>query len=171
MLGDEHRLDGLAGLDTAASGTIQVSGGSSTDLVDKSAAIKSVMNWVKLHPTNVAQKVQIIIEHFRENVGWRLDGKVEGQLVAHRRLPRRRDDHGLGRLVLLTGRGLTRRKGNPSLLGVESGFPAITEPPLDHEPLNRAARSGENLIEANHKVVTKAASTHANWWGYYRQKD
>ena len=57
-----------------------------------------------------------------------------------------------------------------SLLGVESGFPAITEPPLDHEPLNRAARSGENLIEANHKVVTKAASTHANWWGYYRQK-
>jgi hypothetical protein len=30
-----------------------------------------------------------------------------------------------------------------------------------------------NLIEVNHKseVVTKAASTHANWWGYYRQKD
>jgi hypothetical protein len=59
------------------------------------------------------------------------------------------------------------------LLGVESGFPAITEPPLDREPLNRAARSGENLIEENHtsEVVTKAASTHANWWGYYRQKD
>jgi len=67
-----------------------------------------------------------------------------------------------GRLVLIIGRGLTRRKETLSLLGVESGFPAITEPPLDHEPLNRAARSGENLIEANHKVVTKAASTHAN---------
>ena len=40
--------------------------------MDKSAAIKSVMNWVKLHPTNIAQKVQIIIEHFRENVGPRL---------------------------------------------------------------------------------------------------
>jgi hypothetical protein len=68
---------------------------------------------------------------------------------------------------------LTLRKGNPSLLGAESGFPAITEPPPDHEPLSRAARSGENLIEENRKseVVTKAASTHANWWGYYRQKD
>jgi len=62
-----------------------------------------------------------------------------------------------GRLVLIIGRGLTRRKETLSLLGVESGFPAITEPPLDHEPLNRAARSGENLIEANHKVVTKSS--------------
>lgn len=41
--------------------------------------------------------------------------------------------------------------------GVESGFPAITEPPLDHEPLNRAARSGENLIEANHKVCDESS--------------
>jgi hypothetical protein len=32
---------------------------------------------------------------------------------------------------------------------VESGFAALTEPPLDHEPSNRAARSG-NLIEKNH---------------------
>jgi len=30
--------------------------------------------------------------------------------------------------------------------------------------LNRAARSGENLIEAKHEGVTQAASTHANWW-------
>ena len=42
--------------DTAASGTIQVSGGANNDLVDKSAAIKSVMNWVKLHPTNIRRR-------------------------------------------------------------------------------------------------------------------
>ena len=71
--------------DTAATGTIQVSGGPSTELVDKSAAIKSVMNWVKLHPTNVSQKVQIIIEHFRENVGWRLDGKAKAMVVTSSR--------------------------------------------------------------------------------------
>ena len=46
--------------------------------MDKSAAIKSVMNWVKLHPTNISQKVQIIIEHFRENVGWRLRRQGQG---------------------------------------------------------------------------------------------
>ena len=53
--------------------------------MDKSAAIKSVMNWVKLHPTNIAQKVQIIVEHFRENVGWRLDGKAKAMVVTSSR--------------------------------------------------------------------------------------
>ena len=71
--------------DTAGSGTIQVSGGTGGELVDKSAAIKSVMNWVKLHPTNISQKVQIIIEHFRENVGWRLHGKAKAMVVTSSR--------------------------------------------------------------------------------------
>ncbi len=72
--------------DTAASGTVQVWGGEATgELVDKSAAIKSVMNWVKLHPTNISQKVAIIVEHFRENVAWRLDGKAKAMVVTSSR--------------------------------------------------------------------------------------
>ena len=51
----------------------------------RAQAIKSVMNWVKLHPTNISQKVQIIIEHFRENVGWRLDGKAKAMVVTSSR--------------------------------------------------------------------------------------
>ncbi|MEC4841099.1 DEAD/DEAH box helicase family protein [Mycobacteroides chelonae] len=72
-------------VDTAASGTVQVSGEPTGDLVDKSAAIKSVMNWVKLHPTNISQKVAIIIEHFRDNVAWRLDGKAKAMVVTSSR--------------------------------------------------------------------------------------
>ena len=53
--------------------------------MDKSAAVKSVMNWVKLHPTNISQKVQIIVEHFRANVGWRLDGKAKAMVVTSSR--------------------------------------------------------------------------------------
>ncbi|OHU93373.1 type I restriction endonuclease subunit R [Mycobacterium talmoniae] len=71
--------------DTAESGTVDVSGDSSGDLVDKRAAIKSVMNWVKLHPTNIAQKVQIIVEHFRANVGPRLDGRAKAMVVTSSR--------------------------------------------------------------------------------------
>jgi type I restriction enzyme R subunit len=71
--------------DTATSGTIEVSGGPDGELVDKSAAIRSVMNWVKLHPTNIAQKVQIIIEHFRANVGPRLGGKAKAMVVTSSR--------------------------------------------------------------------------------------
>ncbi len=36
--------------------------------VEKSAALKRVMGWVKLHPYNIAQKVQVVVEHFREFV-------------------------------------------------------------------------------------------------------
>ncbi|MGQ9350702.1 type I restriction endonuclease subunit R [Mycolicibacterium gilvum] len=71
--------------DTAASGTVQVSGQATGELVDKSAAIKSVMNWVKLHPTNISQKVAIIVEHFRDNVAWRLDGKAKAMVVTSSR--------------------------------------------------------------------------------------
>lgn len=71
--------------ETAEGGTVDVTGDVGGELVDKSAAIKSVMNWVKLHPTNIAQKVQIIIEHFRDNVGWRLNGKAKAMVVTSSR--------------------------------------------------------------------------------------
>lgn len=70
---------------TAAAGTIAVTGSANGDLVDRSAAVKSVMNWVKLHPTNISQKVQIIVEHFRANVGWRLEGKAKAMVVTSSR--------------------------------------------------------------------------------------
>ncbi|WP_445169893.1 type I restriction endonuclease subunit R [Mycolicibacterium sp. Dal123E01] len=71
--------------ETTSTGTVSVTGGGDTDLVDKSAAVKSVMNWVKLHPTNISQKVQIIVEHFRANVGWRLDGKAKAMVITSSR--------------------------------------------------------------------------------------
>jgi len=70
----------------SAEGTIAVTGGGDdSDLVDRSAAVKSVMNWVKLHPTNIAQKVQIIVEHFRQNVAWRLNGQAKAMVVTSSR--------------------------------------------------------------------------------------
>ena len=71
--------------ETTSTGTVAVTGTAGSDLVDKSAAVKSVMNWVKLHPTNISQKVQIIVEHFRTNVGWRLDGKAKAMVVTSSR--------------------------------------------------------------------------------------
>ncbi|WP_338856840.1 type I restriction endonuclease [Gordonia hongkongensis] len=60
--------------------------GADSQLVDKREAIKSVMNWVRLHPTNIAQKVQIIVEHFRTNVAWRLEGRAKAMVVTSSRL-------------------------------------------------------------------------------------
>ncbi len=49
--------------------------------VDQSRALKSLMRWVRLHPYNISQKVQVIVEHFRENVQHMLDGRAKAMVV------------------------------------------------------------------------------------------
>ncbi|MBS1905718.1 MAG: type I restriction endonuclease subunit R [Actinobacteria bacterium] len=51
------------------------------DEVDEAEATKRLMRWVSLHPTNIAQKVTIIVEHFRENVQRLLDGHAKAMVV------------------------------------------------------------------------------------------
>jgi type I restriction enzyme R subunit len=54
-------------------------------LVDKAVATKGLMRWVKLHPTNIAQKCAIIVEHFRQNVAHLLDGHAKAMVVTDSR--------------------------------------------------------------------------------------
>jgi type I restriction enzyme R subunit len=54
---------------------------SDSRMVVQNEALKELMHWVRLHPTNIAAKVSIIIEHFRDNVAWRLDGKAKAMVV------------------------------------------------------------------------------------------
>ncbi|GHA39707.1 hypothetical protein GCM10010372_44720 [Streptomyces tauricus] len=49
--------------------------------VEESAARKGLMRWVQLHPTNISQKVQIIVEHFHANVAYLLEGKAKAMVV------------------------------------------------------------------------------------------
>ena len=49
--------------------------------VERSAAMKGIMQWVRLHPWNIAQKVQIVVEHYRENVLPLLGGKAKAMVV------------------------------------------------------------------------------------------
>jgi type I restriction enzyme R subunit len=53
--------------------------------VERSAAMKGIMQWVRLHPYNIAQKVQVVVEHFRENVQPLLDGKAKAMVVTNSR--------------------------------------------------------------------------------------
>lgn len=54
--------------------------------VDRSAAMKGIMGWVRLHPYNIAQKVEIVVEHFRDTVSPLLDGKAKAMVVVGSRL-------------------------------------------------------------------------------------
>lgn len=54
--------------------------------VDRSAALKGIMGWVRLHPYNIAQKVEVVVEHFRTFVAPLLDGKAKAMVVVASRL-------------------------------------------------------------------------------------
>ena len=53
--------------------------------VTKSEALKGIMQWVRLHPYNISQKVQTVVEHFRENVQPLLNGKAKAMIVVSSR--------------------------------------------------------------------------------------
>jgi type I restriction enzyme R subunit len=53
----------------------------SSEEVDHSEALKGIMRWVRLHPYNIAQKVQVVVEHYRENVQPLLNGQAKAMVV------------------------------------------------------------------------------------------
>jgi type I restriction enzyme R subunit len=54
--------------------------------VERSAALKGIMRWVRLHPYNIAQKVAVVVEHFRETVQPLLNGHAKAMVVLGSRL-------------------------------------------------------------------------------------
>lgn len=56
-----------------------------TTRVDEKSAKRALAKWLSLHPTNVAQKVELIIEHFRANVAHLLGGQAKAMVVTSSR--------------------------------------------------------------------------------------
>ena len=52
------------------------------ELVDKNAAVSQMVRFVQLHPTSIAQKVEIVVEHFLRNVAHHLGGNAKAMVVA-----------------------------------------------------------------------------------------
>jgi type I restriction enzyme, R subunit len=82
--------------------------------VERAAAMKGIMRWVKLHPYNISQKVQVVVEHYRDTVQPLLSGKAKAMVVVASRLEAVRwklaidsyiksKGYGLGTLVAFSG--------------------------------------------------------------------
>jgi type I restriction enzyme R subunit len=82
--------------------------------VERSEALKGLMRWVRLHPYNIAQKVQVVVEHFLENVQPLLKGHAKAMVVVGSRVEAVRwklavdeyvkaQGYGLGTLVAFSG--------------------------------------------------------------------
>ena len=62
-------------------------------------AKRALAQWMSLHPTNVTQKVQFIIEHFHKNVESLLDGKAKAMVVTSSRAAAVRYKKGFDRYI------------------------------------------------------------------------
>jgi len=87
--------------------------------VERSAAMKGIMQWVRLHPYNIASKVQIVVEHYRENVQPLLEGKAKAMVVVGSRREAVRWQKAI--------RGYIERQGYP--LGVLVAFSGEVDDP------------------------------------------
>ncbi|TVS23110.1 type I restriction endonuclease subunit R [Corynebacterium sanguinis] len=56
-----------------------------TEEVDQSAAVSEIVRFVRIHPTSIAQKVEVVVEHFAKNVAHLLDGQARAMVVTSSR--------------------------------------------------------------------------------------
>ena len=54
--------------------------------VPKGKAVSALARYASLHPTNLAQKAEIIVEHFRVNTAKKIDGSAKAMVVTRSRL-------------------------------------------------------------------------------------
>jgi len=54
--------------------------------VPQKKAVKAVSKFLKLHPHNISQKVEIIVEHFREHTQHKIGGKAKAMVVTSSRI-------------------------------------------------------------------------------------
>ncbi|RQH01816.1 type I restriction endonuclease subunit R [Natrarchaeobius oligotrophus] len=54
--------------------------------VPQKKAVKAVSKFLKLHPHNISQKVEIIVEHFREHAQHKIGGKAKAMVVTSSRV-------------------------------------------------------------------------------------
>lgn len=91
--------------------------------VERSAALKRLMGWVKLHPYNIAQKVEVVVEHFRTQVAPLLDERAKAMVVVSSRVEAvrwklaiekciRERGYAIGTLVAFSGEVLDRESGS-----------------------------------------------------------
>ncbi|MCG7363907.1 DEAD/DEAH box helicase family protein [Roseomonas sp. ACRSG] len=111
--------------------------------VDAGEAKKGIMGWVRLHPHNIAARVEIVVEHFRQNVAHLLGGKAKAMVVTASRKEAVRWSKAMAAYI--------QRKGYAiGLLVAFSG--EVNDPETGPEPLTEANMNpnlrGRDLREA-----------------------
>jgi type I restriction enzyme R subunit len=115
--------------------------------VERGEAMRGIMGWVRLHPYSIAQKVQVVVEHFREFVAPLLAGRAKAMVVVASRVEAVRWQLAIDRYIRERGyplRTLVAFSGEVS--DEESGPDPFTE----RSPLLNPELRGRDIREAFH---------------------
>lgn len=125
--------------------------------VERSEAMKGLMRWVRLHPYNISQKVQIVVEHFRENVAPLLDGKAKAMVVVASRLEAVRWKLAIDKYINESGYKLgTMVAFSGEVNDAESGPEAFTETSKDMNPNLKGRDIREAFGTEEYKILLVA---------------
>ncbi|WP_405226849.1 type I restriction endonuclease subunit R [Lentisalinibacter sediminis] len=108
--------------------------------VDAKQASRALARWAALHPTNVSQKIEFIVEHFRRNVAHLLDHSAKAMIVSSSRAQAVMYKHAFDDYV--RDHGYTDLYALVAFSGTVSGD---TPPLSEHYP----ALSGSEFTEAS----------------------
>ncbi|MCB8820922.1 type I restriction endonuclease subunit R [Microvirga rosea] len=98
--------------------------------VERSEAMKTLMRWVRLHPYNISQKVQVVVEHYRAMVQPLLDGKAKAMVVVGSRVEAVRWQLAIGKYI----------KGKGYKLGTLVAFSGeVNDPESGPDPFTEAS--------------------------------
>ena len=121
--------------------------------VERSAALKRIMGWVRLHPYNISQKVQVVVEHFRAQVAPLLAGKAKAMVVVGSRLEAVRWQLAMDKFIKERGYKIgTLVAFSGEVSDKESGPDAFTEqsaalnPNLKGRDIREAFKGGEYQV-------------------------
>ena len=113
--------------------------------VERNAALKKIMGWVKLHPYNIAQKVEIVVEHYRSHVAPLLEGKAKAMVVVASRLEAVRWKLAIEKYIQSRGYNIgTLVAFSGEVIDKESGPDPFTE----HTKLLNPTLKGRDIREA-----------------------
>lgn len=113
--------------------------------VERATALKRIMGWVRLHPYNISQKVQVVVEHFRAHVAPLLGGQAKAMVVVASRKEAVRWKLAIDRYIVERGYTMgTLVAFSGEVTDAESG----PEPFTEQSPVLNPALRGRDIREA-----------------------
>ena len=125
--------------------------------VERSAAMKGIMQWVRLHPYNIASKVQIVVEHYRDNVLPLLGGRAKAMVVVASRREAVRWQKAVRAYIASRGYALGVLTAFSGEVNDAESYPApVTETSKDVNPTLKGRDIREAFADAPHHLLLVA---------------